>query len=323
MYDEFLKKRSSDSQGRLNDLRRKVSKITELSKEADLSIYVTGSYGRLEASAKSDLDLFFVHDNTQAQSQVNRLAKILIDAELIKIVRKLSFPDFSHDGHILEIHYLQDMLNTLGGPEDDFKNHFTARLLLLLESRPISNDEAYSRIIEQIVRSYFRDYHDHEEEFRPIFMVNDILRFWKTLCLNYEKKRNSPAEDTEGENKNRLHNLKLKFSRLLTCFSTVIPLSTGHYNSPEAITKLIRRPPLERLKNITEQDYDGKGEILEKITGEYVWFLKITAKEDIVQWVADEKNRVEAFQRADHFGKHIYQILNASADADLKRYLVI
>src|SRR4029077_1082056 len=111
----------------------------------------------------SDLDLFFVSDGEQP---VDRTAKTLIDAELIKITREMGFPPFSNDAQYLEIHSLQEMLEKLGGPEDDFRNFFTARMLLLLESRPVYGDVAYKRILTKIINAYFRDYHDHTGDFR-------------------------------------------------------------------------------------------------------------------------------------------------------------
>jgi len=209
MSDGLLSARKKFAEGQLQTLRERTAKIAELSSQQNLSIYVTGSYGRHEAHRGSDLDLFFVFDG---ERPIEKTAKILIDAELIKIARDMGFPPFSNDAKYLEIHSLQEMLDKLGGAEDDFKNFFTARMLLLLESRPIYGDTAYKRILTEIIDAYFRDYHDHTGDFRPLFLVNDILRFWKTLCLNYENRRNRPDERAE-KNKHHLKNLKLKFSR--------------------------------------------------------------------------------------------------------------
>ena len=121
------------------------------------------------------------------------IKKTLLDADLIRAAQELRFPDFSNDGEYLEVHYIDDILNNLGGPRDDFQNHFTARLLLLLESRPLYNESFYENVMKKIIYSYYRDYHDHEDSFSPIFLINDIIRFWRTLCLNYEHRRESPS----------------------------------------------------------------------------------------------------------------------------------
>src|SRR5215813_9722250 len=133
----ILKTRNEFCARRLADLRERVAKVEALKKAPKLSIYVTGSYGRLEASEHSDLDLFFI---SAGEKPGGRITKTLIDAELIKIIKDMGFPPFSNSGQYLGIHSLTEMLETLGGREDDFKNFFTARLLLLLESRPVFDD---------------------------------------------------------------------------------------------------------------------------------------------------------------------------------------
>ena len=153
-------------------------------------------------------------------------------------------------------------------------------------------------------------------------MVNDIIRYWKTICLNYEHKRNNPNLSKTQKNKNHLRNLKLKFSRLLTCFSTVIPLCETTYSKPDQIIKLVRMPPLQRLKRVVGNDTKKK-KILEGIIGDYVWFLKKTASKDILRWIGERDNRGEAFRRAREFGKRIFLLLEeCSRGSDTLRYIV-
>ncbi len=305
MASDLLHERKSFSADRLRELGVHIAAIKELSDVPNLSIYVTGSYGRLEAHARSDLDLFFVSDSDR---QVDRTAKILIDAELIRIAREMSFPPFSNDAQYLEIHSLKEMLDKLGGAEDDFKNFFTARMLLLLESRPVYGETAYKRILTQIIDAYFRDYHDHTGDFRPLFLVNDILRFWKTLCLNYENRRNRP-EDRAQKNRHHLRNLKLKFSRLLICFSTIIPLFASRNSSPADILTLTESPPLDRIFDLVHND-EQKG-IYNDLRRLYESFLEMTSKPDILDWIGVRENRRIAFAKADEFGAALFSFLNS------------
>jgi Nucleotidyltransferase domain len=313
---DLLRDRREFSSRRLTDLRTRIAQITELSKQPDLSIYVTGSYGRLEAHKGSDLDLFFV-----SSTQVERTAKIVIDAQIIKIAQDMHFPPFSNDAQYLEIHSLQEMLDKLGGAEDDFKNFFTARMLLLLESRPVYGDAAYENILNQIIDAYFRDYHDHTGDFRPLFLVNDILRFWKTLCLNYENRRNR-TEDRAHKNKHHLRNLKLKFSRLLICFSTIIPLFASRHSSPADILALTALPPLERMTKLVLND--KQEQIYNELKTLYGSFLECTSRADILDWIGVKANRRAEFTKADEFGALLFSLLNTSlkSSADL-RFLII
>jgi predicted nucleotidyltransferase len=295
-----------------------VSKIKEIASEPALSIYVTGSYGRLEAREDSDLDLFFV---SKATAPIDRTTKTLVDAELIRITQTLGFPAFSNDAQYLEIHLLDEMLEKLGGPEDDFKNFFTARMLLLLESRPVFGDANYKLIIEKIIDSYFRDFHGHTGDFRPLFLVNDVLRFWKTMCLNYENKRNRD-QDRANKNKHHLKNLKLKFSRLLICFSTIIPLFASRTSSREEVLNLTGIPPLQRLFNLVKTDEQER--LYNQLVELYEFFLDVTSKPDIVDWIGVRENRRSVFPHADEFGTTMFEFLRASLQStDDMRFLII
>lgn len=320
MENELLKNRRDSSRKRLDELRQRIATIDELKKAPNLSIYVTGSYGRLEASTASDLDLFFIKTDN---APIGRITKTLIDAELIKIAREMEFPPFSNEGQYLEIHSLNEMLKNLGGPQDDFKNFFTARLLMLLEGRPLYDELTYKTVLGEIVAAYFRDYHDHVADFHPLFLVNDILRFWKTLCLNYENKRNRPATDVVQKNKSHAQNFKLKFSRLSICFSTVIPLIAAENVSPDAILRLTTLPPLERLKQSTEENKKGES-TYGKILNSYAWFLETTARPNLNEWIGDPENRKLAFSKADEFGDLMYSLLTELVhNTDKLRFLII
>ena len=195
-----LKERRDFSEKRLGEIRAEIAKISDLLHVPDVCLYATGSYARGEASNWSDLDVFFV---TNAE-KCPKIPMTLISGDLIRLCRRLELPDFSADGRYLEVHGLTDIKNRLGSPDDDYYNSFTARMLLLLESKPLARDEIYKQIVEDIVGAYFRDYHDHNEQFRPVFLVNDIVRFWKTLCLNYEHRRNRPANNVNAKHENHL-----------------------------------------------------------------------------------------------------------------------
>ncbi len=241
-----LSSRRDYSKRRLEEVRSRVEGIVKGDVFPDLCIYVTGSFGRLEASEYSDLDLFFVHRGSSSSNSIPRIRKTLLDADLIRAVQDLQFPEFSNDGEYLTVHYLDDIRGAMGGPDDDFRNFFTARLLLLLESQPLFNDVLYEGILKEIIDSYWRDYPNHEASFRPLFLTNDIMRFWRTLCLNYEYRRNHAAEDPDGRHRRDLKNLKLRFSRLLTCHSAVVLLSVNRDSvSPEELLGIARLTPLD------------------------------------------------------------------------------
>lgn len=322
---ELLSERHASSTRRLEEVRSSIHQFDELADLPDLCIYVTGSYGRLEASPHSDLDLFFINKGSEETHRIRATTKTLLDAHLIRAGRELGLPDFSADGKYLSVHYLSDMKTTLGSSDDDFENRFTARLLLLLESRPLYNDDVYHVVLQEIVGSYFRDYQDNKTAFRPLFLINDILRFWRTLCLNYEHRRKPSQDDRSQQNKNHLLNLKLKFSRLLICHSAVVLLSAQPAVTPDDVLRIVRLSPLERLDEVVRQrpsattTVDGMKEL-------YSWFLSLTGQppSEALNWISDSTNRETAFEKGGDFATKMYHLLSEVAtDSGTMRYLVV
>ncbi|WP_377388057.1 nucleotidyltransferase domain-containing protein [Rhodobacter lacus] len=243
-------------------------------------VYATGSYGRLEAGSQSDLDLFIVakvekkRDGTQV-SLLSNLDQILIKADLINAVRALNLPDFDGDGKYLACHPICDFVSHLGGPEDDYRNTLTGRLLMFLEGRPLAGDKVFDELIEEIIAAYFQDYPDHSDSFIPAFLCNDILRLWRTFCVNYEfsrKKRTVSA-------KSGIKNLKLKHSRMLTCYSAIIYMLNAFSVNGTVVTSdildMVKLSPLQRIDSVAENARSGDlRTIRDDLSSGYASFLQ-------------------------------------------------
>lgn len=174
------------SLGRLAELDERISAVRPLLAGHPLCVYATGSYGRLEAWEGSDIDLSFLYDGADETQRFPWTTFVRLAGRLIEATEEMAFPPFSGDGRYLELQYVSEMEQVLGSPRDDSLNAFTARMLLLLESRPLHANGVYASLLERILGFYYRDFDDHAENFLPVFLVNDILRFWRTLTLNYE-----------------------------------------------------------------------------------------------------------------------------------------
>ncbi len=287
-----LARRQAYSQQRIQELRTRLANASAIaSKKA--CVYVTGSFGRGEASEFSDLDLFIagkyeVERQSDGDGQkpvvknlLNHLDEICVQAELIKVSRDLGFPKFTGDGRYLDHHSVYEFTSTLGTEKDDVTNTFTARLLLLLESQPLVEEVVYEEIVREVVKSYWRDYDDHSSNFMPAFLANDILRLWRTLCVNYEA-RTERKPDYEKA-KGKLKNYKLKHSRILTCYSALLFLLQTYVQnktvSPEDAVEMVRLTPTARLDWL-RQSNNSTAEIVQKLLDQYDRFLMTTNSED-------------------------------------------
>jgi predicted nucleotidyltransferase len=325
-YDDRLKSREKDSAEKIKKLAKSLEELNSLRDVGNLCIYATGSYGRLEASAYSDLDLFFVQTSDDKASSIGRIEQALLDADVIRLVRELGFPEFSRDGQFLQVHQLAAILENLGGQEDDFRNYFTARLLLLLESRPLYAVPVYERALKRLVEAYYRDYQDHEKDFRPVFLANDIVRFWKTLCLNYEHRRNRQTDDQVIRAKSHLKNFRLKFSRLLTCYSALAWIASKETGpGPEGIFEMVSLTPTGRLRAL--RGFDSKAEsYVASALEQYTWFLDAIAhsESDLLAWIRIPENRDQAFTKGRQFGEDMCNlILHLAAGKPFLRYLIV
>lgn len=321
--------RATYSRRQLTELRKRLEKLDEAKDFPTLAIYGTGSYARLEASEYSDIDMFFLSaggekDITEPRTKCTRLF-----GKVIEIVDDMGFPKLSNDCEYLVLLHTKEIVSNLGNRKDDHENYFTARMLLLLESQCLYGDETFERITAEIVSSYFKDFPDHKHTFTPMFLLNDICRFWKTLLLNYEHKRRfQEAEDIEElKTHQKVRNFKLKYSRMTTCFASIAAL--GSYLTPvteEQVLDMTRLTPRQRLQSITSRmpaAADAVGQVLDR----YSWFLDMTGlpTPELEAHFADKQQRTDMFKKANEYGDSMFRLLQTidQADARLLRTLVI
>ena len=256
-----LDSRRNWTRGRIKGLQRNLQAAADMAADK-ACVYMTGSFGRGEASVHSDLDLFILGkvDSTADKSNgrmLRQLDEICIKADLIQVTRKLQMPPFSGDGEYLVHYSVEELTRTLGTQDDDRANTFTARLLLLLESQVLFGEGVYNEAIEEVVAAYWRDYEDHKDDFVPAFLGNDILRLWRTFCVNCEAR--TKREPVEDKAKGKLKNYKLKHSRLLTCYSALLQMLTIYGKQktigPRDMLSVVRLAPTERLDWMRGQKY--------------------------------------------------------------------
>lgn len=296
-------------------------------------IYVTGSYGRGEASGSSDVDAFLVAGPQQADSSPSfgRLDSMCLLAALIRACRETGFPEFSNDGEYLAYYDVGKLCKNLGQPNDDSSNTLTARLLMLLEGAPILGKQVFEAGIEEVLRSYWRDYQDHSESFVPAFLINDILRLWRTFCVNYEAR--TADVPPEKKAKRALKNFKLKHSRLLTCFSALAMLTATHARkgtvSLADAALMCRMAPTDRIRWLsTQPDFHHACPVAQHILESYESFLLVCARpeQDLISDFQRPEFKRERMQEARSLGMKMFdllRVLGQKGDEPTEVYRVI
>ena len=308
---DYLEARRRGTEERTKELLAKLA-ATEVIAAGRACVYATGSFGRLESSSHSDLDLFIVGQQRDGARQLSNLDEICLKADLIEATRALSIPDFSGDGEYLEHYTVETLVKNLGMPRDDQDNTFTARLLLLLESIPLLGKDVYETAIDDVIAAYWRDYTKHPTDFVPAYLANDVLRLWRTFCVNYEARTGTDPEEKRA--KRKLKNYKLKHSRLLTCYSGLAYLLAVFAKqktvTPKDARAMAGLTPTQRLQTLVT-DFDVKADTVAPLLDAYEQFLRTTDADEqaLVATFMDPTRADDLLGQANAFSETVYELL--------------
>ena len=303
-----------EARRRAEEAREKVSKsLNEMNfVSRDTSVVLFGSLARNEYTDESDLDWTLLVDG-QANSDHIHTAQA--------IRKKLTLAGFTEPGRtgvFGNTTFSHGLIHLIGG-EDDTNRNTTQRILLLLESQGINCDEAdaYGRVLTGVLNRYL------EEEANvvqaqtklykvPRFLLNDIVRFWRTMAVDFASKQRTREGEDWGLKVSKLAmSRKLIFaSGLLLCFDCcldvdllkelekadkpVVPL-LAHLRS------LVRFTPLELVARAILRH--GNTTTGRKIFDSYDSFLAMIAdreKRDHLRKVRPDESRTDALYLEAH-----------------------
>ena len=277
----------------------------------DTSLIVFGSLARGEWTSKSDLDWTYLIDG-EANSD-----HLKISQRIQKLFREKEYEDPGPTGTFGNMAFSHDIIHQIGGQNDTNKNT-TQRVLLLLESCCIGKrTEAHERVIRAVINRYLEeDIHpltpDSSRYRVPRFLLNDVVRFWRTMAVDFASKQRDRAGEGWG-----LRNAKLRMSRklifasgLLVCFGANLnpelnrQISTDKndikLNLAKHVREHVRLTPLEILAKAMEQ-YEVPEAIAKELFGSYATFLELlddqTSRESLKALRASDSRADPTFKK--------------------------
>jgi predicted nucleotidyltransferase len=280
----------------------------------DTSTVVFGSIARDDVTSGSDIDWTLLIDGLANPRHLDTAL------EIENALRNLGVKPPGQEGTFGGLAFSHDIIHNIGG-EDDTNKNTTQRVLLLLESSPVGLRDAYDRVIRQVLNRYIiEDWGWIYDKVKvPRFLLNDIVRYWRTIAVDFGYKR----KQRQGKGW-ALRTIKLRMSRkltyasgLLACFSCYLDphlqneikdTTTRDSNRTHPVvlylSKLMGQTPIDIFSNTILMYDKTKPEILyksaKKVIDSYDQFISLIDNEET-------RNHLEYLEPAKAENDRIYQ----------------
>jgi predicted nucleotidyltransferase len=269
----------------------------------ELTLVAFGSLARREMLPASDLDYLVVAtgipDDLEDVQQLLRAADKLRFAlpKVDGLDRELREPGAT--GMFGKAIGSFDVLNTIG-LQSDTNHSLTRRMLIIEESVSLWNEAALQRLLNAALGKYLA-IPSKGEDFVPRYLLNDVVRYWRTVAVDYQAK----ASELSGANSG-LRLLKLRIPRKIAYAGTLVSLlgcelPDAHKARVEDLNEQFTAPPLARLLQLrgrSEGAYDEPLRAVAKIANQWIeWRSDVTWRQSIMD-VERPGNQDEAFCNA-------------------------
>jgi len=272
--------------------------LQQLQHDEDVAIVLMGSWGRSEVTSGSDDD-YMVLVTGEMREEV-RPAKAEIETILDRAPGK--------QGIFGEPVSSRVMIEKIGLDEDSNTN-LSRRMLFLLESTDATNpalaDTTRDQLLDRYLDESVKDYRP------PRFLLNDVIRYWRTMCVDFAGK------EYEGPEKWGLRNVKLRTARKVLFAGGLLPVfecaRLTAEQMPGYLREQLRMPPVDRIAEAFLRN--GAADPGGRALGAYDDFLGLldddASRAELEALTRAQASGSAAFAQAARLGKELEQGLLA------------
>ncbi len=194
----------------------------------DVSVCVFGSLARDEFTDGSDHDWAILTNEPHAHDDSSVVAALQI------VEKHLGKEDHAPGntkvfGMPFDVRTLVESV----GLDGDSNTNLTRRMLLLLESRSLTgtvHEAGWRSVLDHYMNHGVKNYRP------PRFPLNDVVRYWRTVCVDFEGKHRDP---NGNDPKWATRNAKLRTSRKLLFAGGLLPIMLCHVRTTDEIPSFL------------------------------------------------------------------------------------
>jgi hypothetical protein len=274
------------------------ARLADLPHDNNVSIVLMGSWGRSEVTSGSDDDFMLLvrGDTSKDVRPLKQEVESILDR---------APGDQGIFGKPVSSRWMIEKI----GLEGDANSNVSRRMLFLLESVFATHENTYTEVRQELLDRYLDQSVKHYRP--PRFLLNDVVRYWRTMCVDFAGK------ERVGPEKWGLRNAKLRTARKMLFAGGLLPVfecaSLRREEMPKFLLRQFEMPPVDRIADafLTHNAADPGGRAL----GAYDDFLGLLDNEvfrrELNEVTRENATNSVAFGEAARLGKELEQGLLA------------